>query len=69
MRVKPSGAEHSDVTLEMELDMKYSILGKAMAAVMIKPMMNKVFSQVLKGLNDHASTGQVVGKGGVLLSS
>ena len=69
VRVKPSGAEQSDVSLVMEFDMKYSILGKAMAAVMIKPMMKKVFGQVLKGLNDHASTGQLVGKDGVLLSS
>jgi hypothetical protein len=28
-----------------------------------------MFGHVLKGLNDHASTGQVVGKGGVLLAS
>ena len=69
VRVKPSGAEQSDVTLVMEFDMKYSVLGKAMAAVMIKPMMKKVFGQVLKGLSDHASTGQLVGKDGVLLSS
>ena len=68
MRVKPSGEGHSDVTLELELVMKYGILGKAMAAIMIKPMMNKVFGKVLKGLNDHATTGQLVGKGGVLLS-
>ena len=67
MRVEPSGAGHSEVTLEMELDMKYGILGKAMAAVMMRPMMKKIFGKVLKGLNDHASTGQLVGKDGVLL--
>jgi len=68
MRVKPSGAEQSDVTIEMEFDPKYGVLGKVMAAVMIKPMMKKVFGQVLKSLSDHASTGQLVGKGGVLLA-
>ena len=69
MWVKPSGTKNSDVTLEMEFDMKYGVLGKAMAAVMIKPMMNKMFGKVLKSLSDHASTGQLVGKDGVLLSS
>jgi hypothetical protein len=38
-----------------------------MAAVMMRPMMKKIFGKVLKGLNDHASTGQLVGKDGVLL--
>jgi ribosome-associated toxin RatA of RatAB toxin-antitoxin module len=69
MQVKPSGTNHSDVTLEMEFDMKYGVLGKAMAAVMIKPMIKKMFGTVMKSLNDHASTGQLVGKGGVLLAS
>jgi carbon monoxide dehydrogenase subunit G len=69
MRVRPSGAKHCDVICVMEFDMKYGVLGKAMAAVMIKPVMTKVFGQVLKGLSDYASTGQLVGKGGVLLSS
>lgn len=69
LKLMPSGAGHSRVTLTMEFDMKYGIVGKAMAAVMMKPMMKKMFGHVLKGLNDHASTGQVVGKGGVLLAS
>jgi ribosome-associated toxin RatA of RatAB toxin-antitoxin module len=69
LKLMPSGAGHSKVTLTMEFDMKYGIVGKAMAAVMMKPMMKKMFGHVLKGLNDHASTGQVVGKGGVLLAS
>ncbi|MFT7549379.1 MAG: carbon monoxide dehydrogenase subunit G [Candidatus Azotimanducaceae bacterium] len=69
LRVESSGAEQSDVTLLMEFDMKYGALGKAMAAVMIKPMMKKMFGQVLKSLSDHASTGQLVGKDGVLLAA
>jgi ribosome-associated toxin RatA of RatAB toxin-antitoxin module len=69
LRVKTSGADKSDVTLIMEFDMKYSVLGKAMAAVMIQPMIKKMFGKVLKSLSDHASTGQLVGKDGVLLTS
>jgi ribosome-associated toxin RatA of RatAB toxin-antitoxin module len=69
LRVAPSGAKHCDVICVMEFDMKFGLLGKAMAAVMIKPMMTKVFGQVLKGLSDHASTGQLVGKNDVLLAA
>ena len=35
LQVFPSGAGHSIVTLTMEFDMKYGIVGKAMAAVMM----------------------------------
>ena len=67
--VKSSGSDSCVVSLEMEFDMKYGILGKLMAAVMIKPMMKKLFAKVMHSLQDHASSGQLVGKGGVLIAA
>ncbi|MCJ8313245.1 MAG: SRPBCC family protein [Saccharospirillaceae bacterium] len=69
IQVKPNGSGTSEVSLTMEFDMKYGIFGKLMAVVMIKPMMKKLFGRVINSLSDHALTGKLVGKNGVLLAA
>ena len=36
-----------------------------MGVLIMKPMMRKVFFQVLQGLEHHARTGEIIGRGGV----
>ena len=33
--------------------------------LMMKPMMRKIFAQVLQGLEHHARTGEIIGRDGV----
>ena len=35
----------------------------------IRSVMQKVFTKVLKSMNDHATTGRLIGKDGVLLQA
>ena len=53
----------------MSFEMKYGVFGKIMGFLLIRPVIKKTFTKVLKGLNDHATTGQLVGKKGALLQT
>ncbi|NRB40194.1 MAG: SRPBCC family protein [Pseudomonadales bacterium] len=67
MSVESAGNNASHVTLQMDFKVKYGFIGKIMGLIMMKPFMKMVFAKVLKGLNDHATTGLLVGKKGALL--
>lgn len=56
------------IELKMDYVMKYGLMGKMMG-VMMKPMMKSMFRKVLKGLEDHLTTGQVIGEGGKVLAA
>jgi len=48
----------------MNFQPKFLTIGALMGAMMMKPMMRKMFSKVLQGLEHHALTGEVIGKDG-----
>ena len=64
MRLESIDADHTRVEIEMEMEVKWGFLGKIMGSVMMKPMMTKVFKQVLAGLEHHVRTGEFIGKDG-----
>ena len=68
MSVAPRGDGQSEVTISMNLVPKFGLLGALMGVLMMKPMMRKIFAQVLQGLEHHARTGELIGQGGVPIS-
>lgn len=62
------GERDTDVSITMFFTPKYGLLGALMGAVMMKPMMRKIFAQVLQGLEHHARTGELIGKGGAAIA-
>ena len=66
MSLESAGANSTYVTIEMEFMVKFGVFGKILGYLMMRPAMKMVFGKVLKGLNDHATTGQLVGQKGVL---
>ncbi len=69
MRLEKASDKSTYVTIQMSFEMKYGVFGKLMGFFAIRPVMKMTFSKVLKGLNDHATTGQLVGKKGALLQT
>ena len=69
MRLEKASDKSTYVTIQMSFEMKYGVFGKIMGFFVIRPVMKMTFSKVLKGLNDHATTGQLVGKKGALLQT
>ena len=66
MSVEPNGAHSSNAGIEMTYTPKWGVVGWVMDLFMIRPMMRRTFSKVIDGLELHATTGQAVGKNGVL---
>ena len=64
MRVASRGDGQSEATITMDFTPKFGPLGALMGVLMMKPMMRKIFSQVLQGLEHHARTGETIGQGG-----
>ena len=69
MRLEKVSDKSTNVTIQMNFEMKYGVFGKILGFFAIRPVMKKVFIKVLKGLNDHAASGRLVGKDGVLLQA
>ena len=67
MKLKKASDISTYVTIQMSFEMKYGVFGKFLGFFMIRPIMKMMFSKVLKGLSDHATTGQLVGEKGALL--
>jgi len=51
------------VTLTADYKLKYSLLGKAMDAAMMRRMMTKNFTGLLGSLDHHLTTGKDIEKG------
>jgi len=60
--VEADGDESTRVTMTMDYEMKYGPLGWLMNAVMLRPILGKVFSSVLAGLDHHLVTGEHIDK-------
>ena len=63
--VTPRGDRDTEVSITMFFTPKFGPLGALMGVLMMKPMMRKIFAQVLQGLEHHARTGEIIGRGGV----
>ncbi len=57
----------SILSVTMEFIPKFGPLGWLMGKLMMRPMLKKVLNGMAKGLDEHISTGQIVGKDGELL--
>jgi hypothetical protein len=47
---------------------KFGPLGWVMGKLMMRPMLLRALRGLTKGVDDHMSTGAIVGKGGALLA-
>ena len=65
IRISPINGDSSEVTLAMDYDVKYGSMGKLMDMLMMRRMMQKMFFKVLKGLEHHVVTGELIGENGV----
>ena len=54
--------DETQVTMTMDYEMKYGPLGWLMNAVMLRPILGKLFASVLVGLDHHLVTGELVGE-------
>jgi carbon monoxide dehydrogenase subunit G len=52
-RVAEVGPDTSEVCVVMRFEPKFGVLGKLMAAMMMRPMMRRMFAEVLAGLSAH----------------
>ena len=57
------------LTVTLEFIPKFGPLGWLMGKLMMRPMLQRALRGVTKGLDDHMSTGAIVGKGGALLAT
>ena len=64
MSAWPIDANTSEVSMEMTYTPKWGFLGKVLDVLMLRMEMRHTFNQVLKGLQHHVETGELIGKGG-----
>ena len=64
MRVKADGPNRSSVTITMNFEMKGGALGSVAGALIVRPMMQRMFKRVFDGLDLHVRTGATIGKNG-----
>ncbi|MGR3316865.1 MAG: SRPBCC family protein [Candidatus Anammoxibacter sp.] len=60
IKVEPVDSKTSLVSINMNFVVKWGPLGWMMGKLMMKPMMKKMFTNVLKGLEYYAVTGKAV---------
>lgn len=60
IQVEAVDSETSTLSIDMNFDVKWGPLGWVMGKLMIRPMMKKMFTNVLKGLEYYAVTGKSV---------
>ena len=56
------------LTVTLEFTPKFGPLGWVMGKLMMRPMLLRALRGLTKGVDDHMSTGAIVGKGGALLA-
>ncbi len=64
MVVKADGPNRSNVTITMNFQMKGGALGRLAGALIVRPMMQRMFKRVFDGLDLHVRTGVSIGKDG-----
>lgn len=69
LAVAPSENGRASVSIAMDFTPKWGPIGWMMGIVMMKPMMKRMFTKVIAGLDHHIRTGEVVGEDGSLVLS
>ncbi len=64
MRVEKIDSHRSKVHIEMNYTPKWGIFGKILNVLMLRFAMQSTFNKVLKGLQLHVETGELIGKNG-----
>ncbi len=64
MGVKKIDSDRSEVYIEMNYVPKWGILGKILNVLVMRFAMKSTFNKVLKGLELHVETGELIGKNG-----
>ncbi len=64
MRVEKIDSHRSKVHIEMSYVPKWGILGKILNVLVLRFAMQSTFNKVLKGLELHVETGELIGKNG-----
>ncbi len=64
MGVNKIDSQHSEVYIEMNYVPKWGILGKILNLLVLRFAMQSTFKKVLKGLQLHLETGELIGKNG-----
>ncbi len=64
MSVAPLDESTSEITLDMTYNIGLGIVGKVINVVLLRMVFKHVLNRVLKGLQHHMETGQLIGKGG-----
>ena len=64
MKVRSTGERASEGSIAMEFVVKGGPLGGVMGQLVMKPMMRRMFGQVLRSLEHHVVTGDLIGKDG-----
>ncbi|MFW2388210.1 MAG: SRPBCC family protein [Polyangiales bacterium] len=61
MKVTPVDGATSDASFSMDFVVKYGPVGSLMGALLMKPMMTRITTDILKGLAFHVTTGNTIG--------
>ncbi|MEZ4361955.1 MAG: SRPBCC family protein [Kofleriaceae bacterium] len=64
LTVRATSTKMTEVTMQMDYDVKFGPLGWIMSSLMIQPMMGKMFEKVLGSLEHHLVTGELIGRDG-----
>ena len=64
MRVEKIDAHRSNVHIEMNYVPKWGIFGKVLNVLVLRFAMQSTFNKVLKGLQHHVETGELIGEKG-----
>ncbi len=64
MRVEKIDSDRSKVHIEMNYVPKWGIFGKILDVLILRMVMRQTFNKVLKGLQHHVETGELIGEKG-----
>lgn len=62
MEISKRNAHQSEVYIEMRYTPKWGVFGKIVNVLILRMAMRHVFNKVLKGLQHHVETGELIGK-------
>jgi ribosome-associated toxin RatA of RatAB toxin-antitoxin module len=61
--IEADGADRTQVTFSIDYTMKFGPVGWLLNALMLRGVLNKLFANVLDGLDHHLKTNEPIGKG------
>ena len=64
LQVRSTGERSSEVSIVMDFVVKGGPFGWVMGQLLMKPMMRRMFGKVLRSLEHHVLTGDLIGKDG-----